>query len=184
MAKRAVIVGEVTGGGAHPQMPFSIGQGFVASIPFARSYNPITKTDWEGTGVLPDIKVSADKALIRAQEAIFKAQLLAAKDEKEKHKSEYYLNSLIPTKAIKNIPLDLLKQFTGTYPDVTIYLEKNKLFCKNNHNRKLSELLHISNSLFVLEENAQIEFLKDSSGSYSFIKIYLNDGSIFEETKK
>lgn len=38
MAKRAIIVGEVTGGGAHPQMPFSIGQGFVASIPFARSY--------------------------------------------------------------------------------------------------------------------------------------------------
>ena len=184
MAKRAVIVGEVTGGGAHPQMPFSIGQGFVASIPFARSYNPITKTDWEGTGVLPDIKVSADKALIRAQEAIFKAQLLGAKDEKEKHKSEYYLNSLIPTKAIKNIPLDLLKQFTGTYPDVTIYLEKNKLFCKNNHNRKITELQHISNTLFVLEENAQIEFLKGDGGRYSLINIYLNDGSVFEESKK
>jgi C-terminal processing protease CtpA/Prc len=46
MAKRAIIVGEVTGGGAHPQMPFSIHEGFAASIPFARSYNPITKTDW------------------------------------------------------------------------------------------------------------------------------------------
>ena len=89
MAKRAVIVGEVTGGGAHPQMPLSIGQGFVASIPFARSYNPITKTDWEGTGV-PDVKVNATEALLKAQEVIFKEQLLAAKDEREKHKSEYF----------------------------------------------------------------------------------------------
>ncbi|MEO9053063.1 MAG: S41 family peptidase, partial [Ginsengibacter sp.] len=35
-ANRAVIVGETTGGGAHPQMPFSVGQGFVISIPYAR----------------------------------------------------------------------------------------------------------------------------------------------------
>jgi C-terminal processing protease CtpA/Prc len=184
MAKRAIIVGEVTGGGAHPQMPFSIGQGFVASIPFARSYNPITKTDWEGTGVIPDVKVNAVEALLKAQEVIFKEQLLAAKDEKEKHKSEYYLRALIPTKEVKNIPLNLLKQFTGTYPDVTIYLEKNKLFSKNNHNRKVSELKHISNDLFVLEENAQIEFVKGSTGRYSLIKIYLNNGRVIEEAKK
>jgi retinol-binding protein 3 len=63
MEKRATIVGEITGGGAHLQMPFSIGQGFVADIPFARSLNPITKTDWEGTGIQPDIKVMADKSI-------------------------------------------------------------------------------------------------------------------------
>ena len=82
-AKRARIVGEITGGGAHPQMPFSIGQGFVSAIPFARSYNPITKTDWEGTGVIPDVKVDAGKALLKAQELIFTGQLQAAKNEKE-----------------------------------------------------------------------------------------------------
>jgi hypothetical protein len=183
-AKRATIVGEITGGGAHPQMPFSIGQGFVSSIPFARSYNPITKTDWEGTGVIPDVKVDAGKALLKAQELVFTEQLQAANNEKEKHKSEYYLRSLMQTKETKNIPLNLLSQFTGNYPDVTIYLDKNKLFSKNNHNRKVSELKHIANNLFVLEENAQIEFLKDSAGRYSSIKIYLNNGSIFEESKK
>jgi hypothetical protein len=183
-AKRATIVGEITGGGAHPQMPFSIGQGFVSSIPFARSYNPITKTDWEGTGVIPDVKVDAGKALLKAQELVFTEQLQAANNEKEKHKSEYYLRSLMPTKETNNIPLNLLSQFTGIYPDVTIYLDKNKLFSKNNHNRKVAELKHIANNLFVLEENAQIEFLKDSAGRYSSIKIYLNNGSVFEESKK
>jgi hypothetical protein len=62
MEKRATIVGEITGGGAHPTMPFSIGQGFVVDIPFARSLNPITKTDWEGVGIQPDIETIADKA--------------------------------------------------------------------------------------------------------------------------
>jgi retinol-binding protein 3 len=61
MEKRATIVGEITGGGAHPQMPFSVGQGFVVDIPFARSLNPITKTNWEGTGIQPDIEIMADK---------------------------------------------------------------------------------------------------------------------------
>jgi C-terminal processing protease CtpA/Prc len=184
MARRAVIVGEVTGGGAHPQMPFSIGQGFVASIPFARSYNPITKTDWEGTGVTPDVKVNAGGALLKAQEVFFKTRLLAAKDEREKHQAEYYLRALIPTKEVKNIPLSLLKQFTGAYPDVTIYLEKNRLYCRNNHNRKVTELKHISKDVFVLEENAQIEFVKGSSGRYSSAKIYLSNGMVIEEGKK
>ena len=183
-AKRATIVGDITGGGAHPQMPFSISQGFVSSIPFARSYNPVTKTDWEGTGVIPDVKVDAGNAFLKAQELIFTEQLQAAKNEKEKHKSEYYLRSLMTTKETENIPLNLLSQFTGPYPDVTIYLDKNKLFSKNNHNRNVSELKHIANNLFILEENAQIEFLKDSTGRYSSIKIYLNDGNVFEESKK
>ena len=68
--KRAVIVGDTTGGGAHPTRPFPIGQYFVAGIPFARSYNPYTKTNWEGTGVIPDIPVAAELSLQKAQEII------------------------------------------------------------------------------------------------------------------
>jgi hypothetical protein len=48
----------------------------------------------------------------------------------------------------------------------------------------VSELKHISDNLFVIDENAQIEFFKDSKDRYSSIKIYLNDGSVFEESKK
>ena len=88
-SNRATIVGETTGGGAHPQMPFSVGQGFIISIPYARSLNPITKTDWEGIGVIPDAKDKAQNALLKAQELIFKNQMLVAQDEKEKHKSEF-----------------------------------------------------------------------------------------------
>jgi retinol-binding protein 3 len=61
--KRAIIIGESSGGGAHPVRPFPVANGFVANIPFARAINPITKTDWEGTGVQPDIATPADSAM-------------------------------------------------------------------------------------------------------------------------
>jgi len=61
--KRGTIVGEVTGGGAHPTAPIDLGHGVIATIPFARSENPITKTNWEGRGVQPDIAAAAIDAL-------------------------------------------------------------------------------------------------------------------------
>ena len=183
-ANRAIIVGENTGGGAHPQMPFSVGQGFVISVPFARSINPVTKTDWEGTGVIPDVETKASNALLTARELIFKNQMLVAKDEKEKYKSEFYLHTILLEKETKNPPLSILSQLTGTYPDVTIYLNKGKLLCKNNDDKNVSELKQIADNLFQIDKNAHIEFFKDSKGKFSLIKIYLNDGSVFEQAKK
>ena len=65
--KRATIVGEITGGGAHPVHGMSAGDHFVIGVPRGRPVNPITKKDWEGTGVLPDVKVPANDALTTAQ---------------------------------------------------------------------------------------------------------------------
>lgn len=67
-AKRATIVGEVTGGGAHPTHPVPLDDHFVIMVPSARTINVVTKTDWEGTGVQPDVKVPADQALDKAKE--------------------------------------------------------------------------------------------------------------------
>jgi len=61
--KRATVIGETTGGGAHPVSGHRIDDHFMIGVPFARAINPITKTNWEGTGVEPDIKVPASEAL-------------------------------------------------------------------------------------------------------------------------
>jgi hypothetical protein len=61
--KRATLIGETTGGGAHPMSPHRIDDHFVMRVPFGRFINPVTKTDWERTGVEPDVKVSAAEAL-------------------------------------------------------------------------------------------------------------------------
>jgi len=65
--KRATIVGETTGGGAHPVAGQRIDEHFIIGVPFARAISPITKTNWEGTGVEPDVKVPAAQALTTAQ---------------------------------------------------------------------------------------------------------------------
>jgi hypothetical protein len=64
--KRATIVGETTGGGAHPVRGHRITEHFGIGVPFARAINPVTHTNWEGTGVEADVKVDASQALEEA----------------------------------------------------------------------------------------------------------------------
>lgn len=61
--KRATIVGEPTGGGAHPGGTLPLDKHFAVWLPTGRSINPVTNTNWEGTGVQPDITVPAEEAL-------------------------------------------------------------------------------------------------------------------------
>ncbi|GLX86854.1 interphotoreceptor retinoid-binding protein [Thalassotalea loyana] len=67
---RATIIGEVTGGGAHPGEVFRLTAHFDGFIPNGRSINPVTNTNWEGVGVQPDIETEVDKALNVAQQKI------------------------------------------------------------------------------------------------------------------
>lgn len=60
---RATIVGEATAGGSHPTIVKRINNHFRIAVPAGRAINPITKSDWEGTGVLPDVAVRQPDAL-------------------------------------------------------------------------------------------------------------------------
>jgi C-terminal processing protease CtpA/Prc len=57
-----MVIGETTGGGAHPTRRYPVSAAIQIAIPFARSVNPVTGTNWEGTGVVPDIAVPAAEA--------------------------------------------------------------------------------------------------------------------------
>ena len=61
--KRATLVGETTKGGAHSVDLFPVGDQFEIYIPTARAINPVTGSNWEGTGVLPDVTVPSESAL-------------------------------------------------------------------------------------------------------------------------
>ncbi|MFH1196142.1 MAG: S41 family peptidase [bacterium] len=61
--KRGTLIGETTGGGANPGGMVPITGTFAVFIPTGRAINPITKTNWEGVGVVPEIKCTADEAL-------------------------------------------------------------------------------------------------------------------------
>jgi len=59
---RAEVIGETTGGGAHPTRPFRISAAVHIGITHARSISPVTGTNWQGTGVVPDTPTPADQA--------------------------------------------------------------------------------------------------------------------------
>jgi hypothetical protein len=63
---RATVVGETTRGGAHPREGWTVHPNLEATIPVGRSINPVSGTNWEGTGVLPDVPCPAPDALDRA----------------------------------------------------------------------------------------------------------------------
>lgn len=61
--KRATVVGETTGGGAHPGGMVPLAEHFAMFVPSGRAINPVSKTNWEGTGVKPDVEVPQELAL-------------------------------------------------------------------------------------------------------------------------
>lgn len=71
--KRAMLIGDSTGGGAHSVGYYKIDDQFEMYLPIARAVNPITGSDWEGVGVIPDILVPdsgvLDTALVLARQA-------------------------------------------------------------------------------------------------------------------
>jgi hypothetical protein len=60
---RATIVGETTGGGAHPSEVVSLAEHVELRLPVARAVNPVTGTNWETVGVQPDLYAQAETAL-------------------------------------------------------------------------------------------------------------------------
>ena len=59
---RITVVGEKTNGGANPGGSHSLPGGLRVFVPAGRAINPVTRTNWEGTGVSPDVAVPADSA--------------------------------------------------------------------------------------------------------------------------
>lgn len=92
--KRATIVGETTGGGAHPGTSFRLHDHFSAFISTGRAISPITKTNWEGTGVKPHIAVSKEKALKTAHAIALKNYIDKETDPRRKASMRRLINTL------------------------------------------------------------------------------------------
>ncbi len=92
--KRATLLGEATGGGAHPVRPVKVSEHFMIGVPFARAISPMTRTNWEGTGVAPDVVMPADTALDAAYVMALEKVIETAKNPMQKQQ----LQNLLATK--------------------------------------------------------------------------------------
>lgn len=80
---RGEVVGDTTGGGAHPGGMRRVTEHFGVWVPSGRAVNPVTGSNWEGTGVRPDVPVGAGEAL-RAAHLRALERLLGAERDKER----------------------------------------------------------------------------------------------------
>ena len=93
--KRATIVGETTGGGAHPvRMVRFEGLKISMSLPYGRAINPVTGTNWEGTGVEPDVAVPGSEALETAHLDAMTKLAERVTDEEQKRNLEWAIQKV------------------------------------------------------------------------------------------
>ncbi len=145
--KRGIVIGEKTGGGANAGNIEPISNIFTLFLPNEITTNPITKSNWETTGVIPDIVVASQNALEKAQLVALENLVNTANTNKLKlfHKWNYEIVKA-KTNAI-TIPLEKLKLYIGIYGVRTLSIENNKLFYQRAGKPK-RELIALDNISF------------------------------------
>jgi len=92
--KRAMLVGQTTGGGANPGGTMSINENLSVFIPTGKAINPITKTNWEGIGVIPEIETTPEESFEKTHELAKQAAEAYRTKSKERYSKMYLdLNS-------------------------------------------------------------------------------------------
>jgi len=146
--KKAVIVGETTGGGANMWTGMVVSDRFYAHMPTTAPIDPLTGTNWEGTGVIPDIAVPAQDALMVAHAKAL--ENLASTHPEERDRYRWYLIGVEAKMHPIAIEPATLRSFTGTFGPLAISLDAGKLFLENRGSK--SELFAIDRDLFGVEE--------------------------------
>ena len=129
--ERATIVGETTGGGAHPVEghTFDFGDYWVTmSLPFGRAVNPITGTNWEGTGVEPHLACSSKDALDTAYADALETLEKSCEDEDMRFQLAWARESVQAKLAPTHIAAAELDQYVGDYGPRMIRREGDTLF--------------------------------------------------------
>ena len=98
--ERATIVGENTGGGAHPGTMVRLSDHFEMFLATGRAINPVSKSNWEGTGVPADVACPADQALSVAHVTAIEKLLEAATDPDDQQRLNMALDAVKAQSAV------------------------------------------------------------------------------------
>lgn len=173
--KRATLVGETTGGGAHPGGSVVATDRFMIWVPTGRAINPITNTNWEGTGVSPHIKAPAAEAFNIAYEHALE---LLVKNSQDQNLKAFYRWPLAEL-SLKTDPVILdaktLKTFAGTYGPRMVTFDNGKLYYQRGSGTKY-ELLPFSDNEFILIglDSFRIRFLSEGNSVIALQGLYEN----------
>jgi hypothetical protein len=179
--KRATIVGETTGGGAHPVNSYefpSLGVGI--NVPFGRAVNPITGTNWEGTGVEPDIKVSAGDALGAAHLEALKTLREKATDPERVQALAWVQEGLELSAHPVVLDAAALRAYEGSYGPRRAWVEDGTLYYQRAPQPRV-RLIPAGNDMFFLDgvDYFRVRFARDGDRITKMIGMY-QDGRTSE----
>ena len=161
--ERATIVGETTGGGAHPVSRLAWPDIRMSlSVPFGRAINPITETNWEGTGIEPHIDVPEGEALTVAHlDALRKLAERADGDPGLVWDIERIEAEANPV----SIDQGRLRRYAGQYGPRAITFEGGSLYYQRGQGPKM-RMVPINQTTFMFKEldYFKLEIETDSSG--------------------
>jgi hypothetical protein len=174
--KRATVIGETTGGGAHPTRPMIVQTDYILRVPYARAINPVSKTNWEGTGVAPDIAVPAADAFDRAY--VLAVEKLAAKAPDPQRKSEYegiraWLVAGANAKANPpHVSDKTLKTYVGVYGERKVTFENGVLYYQRTGPKY--RLVPMTGNLFALDglDSFRVEFVVKDGKAVELVGLY------------
>ncbi len=177
--ERATLVGETTGGGAHPvdRHFFDFGEYHVTmSLPFGRAINPITETNWEGTGVSPHISCSRADALQTAYLDALNTLMEESEDEGQRFELMWARDGIQAELEPVQLSSSTLDEFVGQYGPRSIRREGDTLIYQRE-GRDPTPLKPLSADTFQAEGIAwfRVRFERDSQGEVErIVGLYQN----------
>jgi hypothetical protein len=172
--KRATIIGETTGGGAHPTNAMIVQRDFILRVPFARAINPVSKTNWEGSGVKPDIAVPAAEAFDKAYALAVEKLAAKAADPRVKGEYEWILAGEKAKKTPARVDEKTLKTYAGVYGERKVTFENGVLYYQRTGPKY--RLVPVTETLFALDglDSFRIEFTVKDGNTAQLVGIYDN----------
>ncbi len=150
--KRATIVGQRSRGGANNPSDRVIDNRFILTVPEGRPINAVTKTNWEGVGVQPDIETPSEQALNRAYQSALEILQVKAVSEGDKFRYGWCLEGL--SAQLKPVTVDpkILATYAGNYgPERQVLFDAGSLYYTRK-DRPRMKMIPISKTLYRLEE--------------------------------
>jgi hypothetical protein len=173
--KRATLIGETTTGAAHPVTKEVVRGDFDVRLPYGRPINPITGSNWEGTGVVPHVAVAAEDALRTAHLLAMKQLETNCKDENERYLLGW--TAEIITSNYSPVVLDeaQLSRCAGEYGERRFFIEDGQFFYGHKEIPEAWKLLPMTKTRFRLDEDMKFEFIFDKGDMASAVKIDYRD---------
>ncbi len=172
--KRATVIGETTGGGAHPTNTMIVQRDFLLRVPFARAINPVSKTNWEGTGVTPDIAVPAAEAFDKAYAMAVEKLAAKATDSQIKAGYEWILVQERAKQDPPRVSEKTLKTYVGVYGERKVTFENGTIFYQRTGPKY--KLIPLTPTLFALDglDSFRVEFVIKDGKVVELMGLYDN----------